>query len=246
MIYVANWKMNRGFKEAQNFLMEFKNKIPNQDSFVFLPPALLSGLFQKENLHWGAQNVFLKSKGAFTGENSASVLKEMGAQFCLVGHSERRYSFGETDTEIQRKFDLIHQHQLIPILCIGELIPEKTERDSALKKQLSWLKTYEKYQKLSTDSGRPEAFKKIPFIVAYEPVWAIGTGKTPDPFEVNETHHKIKEYLQIQNVPVFYGGSVNSENAQAFSQQKHVDGFLLGGASLDLEELNKVYERSSS
>ncbi len=247
MIYIANWKMNMGYKEAQDFLFKFKNLLKEKENekFIFLPPAFLSGLFQKGNLYWGSQNIYFKKKGSFTGENSAELLQEMGAQFCLLGHSERRHIFGETDVDIEKKFNLIQEVNLIPILCVGELGHERGDKESVFKKQLSWIRTYGKYQKLPwKPESRPDLFNTVPFIVAYEPVWAIGTGETPSPEEINESHRFIKEYLQFENIPVFYGGSVTKENVQMFSQQKYIDGFLIGGASLNVEEFYSIYKRS--
>ncbi len=249
MMYIANWKMNIGYKEAQNFLFKFKNflKEGEKEKFIFLPPAFLSGLFHQEKFYWGAQNVSSVNKGAFTGENSVDVIQEMGAQFCLLGHSERRYTFGETDADVEKKFDLIQKMNLIPILCVGELSHERRDKQSVFRRQLSWIKTYDKYQKLPwKPENRPESFREIPLIVAYEPVWAIGTGETPSPEEVNESHHFIKEYLQFENIPVFYGGSVTKENVFSLSQNKYMDGFLIGGASLKAEEFYSIYERSKN
>ena len=200
MIYIANWKMNMGYKEAQDFLFKFKNYLKENENekFVFLPPAFLSGLFQKENFYWGAQNIYSKEKGSFTGENSAEVLQEIGAQFCLLGHSERRYTFGETDIDIEKKFDLAQQKNLIPILCVGELSHEKGDKESVFRRQLSWIRTYAKYQNLPwKPDARPKPFKTLPFIIAYEPVWAIGAGETPSPEEINESHQFIKKISPV-------------------------------------------------
>ena len=125
-----------GYQKALSFLSEFKNLIQQEDieKFIFFPPAGLSLLFQSESLYWGVQNIYQQKEGAFTGENSAELFKEMGASFCLVGHSERRYLFGETDSEIEKKFSLLQESALIPILCIGEALSERFEKEKHLIK----------------------------------------------------------------------------------------------------------------
>ena len=248
MLYIANWKMNQGFEEAQNFLKEFKGLVKSgeQNKFVFLPPALLSVLFQKESFYWGGQNIHVKPKGSFTGENSAQTLLEMGAQFCLLGHSERRYGFGESEAEIEKKFHLLHELGLIPILCVGETASETGSKSTVFKRQLAWLKTFIKYENLPwKPENRPEEFKTLPFIVAYEPVWAIGTGNTPSAQDLRTSCEMIKENLP-KGIPILYGGSVNKDNAKEISEQKDIDGFLVGGASLDAKEFYSIYEQSQS
>lgn len=244
MIYIANWKMSISFQEAKDFLFKFKNFIQKEekDNFIFLPPALLAGLFGQESLLWGGQNIHWKDQGAFTGENSISTLNQMGAQFCLVGHSERRHVFGETEVDIEKKFHLINEHGLIPILCVGELQHERSKKEQALSKQLKWVTTYEKYQNLPwKKEGKPASFQSTPFIVAYEPVWSIGTNETPSPDEINEAHEFIKSCLNTDSLPVCYGGSVSQKNIQSFCEKKHVDGFLVGRSSLKAEDFYSLY-----
>ena len=202
---------------------------------MFFPPASLSLLFQKQAFYWGGQNVYSQTKGAFTGETSAQTLKEMGASFCLLGHSERRWTFGETDVEIEKKFSLLQELGLIPLLCVGESLANRSRQKKILQTQLSWIKSYKKYEKLPL---KPElltpAFREIPLIVAYEPLWAIGTGDIPSANEINETIHYIKAYLPLPGLKVFYGGSVNKELVKDLTQNcPSLDGVLLGGASLD-------------
>lgn len=248
MICIANWKMNQGFQAAQTFLQEFKSLLQSEDdkqNFIFLPPAFLAGLFKEESFYWGAQDICNKTQGAFTGENSAKTLLEMGAQFCLLGHSERRYGFGESEVEIEQKFHLMQDLGLIPILCVGETESERNNKALVFKRQLAWLRTYVKYEKLPwKPEARPKPFKDMPFIVAYEPVWAIGTGATPSQQEMQDSCEIIKEYLHLKNTPILYGGSVNKDNAEVFYKQKYLDGFLIGGASLKAQEFYSIYKQS--
>ena len=246
MLIAANWKMKMGYQQALSFLSEFKSLIQQEDirHFVFFPPAGLSLLFQSESYYWGPQNIYQQKKGAFTGENSAELFKEMGAGFCLVGHSERRYLFGETDSEIEKKFSLLQESALIPVLCIGEALSERFEKEKQLIKKLSWIKQYTKYDKLPFHPDLlPIPFKKFSFIVAYEPLWSIGTGETPSSDEIEEVASLIKNYLP--DVKVFYGGSVDPENVSSLRSNK-LDGFLVGGASLKPQSLYQIYKQTQT
>lgn len=247
MIFSANWKMNMGFKQALDFLSRFNSLLKNakeREQFLFFPPACLSFLFQKEKLYWGGQNVSYKIKGALTGETSAKTLKELGAGFCLLGHSERRYTFGESDSEIEKKFHVLQELALIPVLCIGESLDKRLNKENFLKTQLSWIKTYKKYQNLPWNPEKlPSAFQKIPFIIAYEPLWSIGTGETPSSEEINETSQFIKEYLPFSSTKVFYGGSVDQKTIKKFLNCSSIDGFLIGGASLKPDHFYEIYQQ---
>ena len=246
MILAGNWKMKMGFQQAIQFLSEFNKLIDKKkdiENFIFFPPANLSALFQKESFYWGGQNVYYKTEGAWTGEVSAKVLKEMGASFCLVGHSERRYTFGETEVEIEKKFSVLQEQALIPILCIGESLSDRFDKNKVLIKQLSWIKNYDKYEnKMPFHPDRlPAPFKDTPLIVAYEPLWSIGTGDVPSSQEVEETTHFIKNYLP--SVKVFYGGSVDLKNIKDFQKCASIDGFLVGGASIDPQSFYKIHQQ---
>ena len=165
----------------------------------------------------------------------------MGASFCLLGHSERRYIFGETDVDIEKKFSLLLELALIPLLCIGESLADRFQKKKILQKQLSWIKNYNKYQKLPWKPDLlPSAFKEIPLIVAYEPLWSIGTGETPSAQEINETAQFIKEYLP--QTKVFYGGSVDIKNIKSFASCSFIDGFLIGGASLKPDLFYNIHQ----
>ena len=243
MLIVANWKMKMGYQKALSFLSEFTSLIQKEEAehFVFFPPAGLSSLFQSKNLYWGPQNVYQQKEGALTGENSAELFKEMGASFCLLGHSERRYIFGESDVEVEKKFSLLQELALIPVLCIGEAGLERSEKKKHLIKKLSWIKQYTKYDQLPFHPERlPECFKDYSVIVAYEPLWSIGTGETPSSSEIQEVVNLIKDYLP--HVKVFYGGSVTEDNVSSLKTE-NLDGFLVGGASLEARSLYNIYKK---
>lgn len=242
MICAANWKMNMGVDAARTFLRDFKKLLKEDEkkNFIFFPPPFLSFLFAGEDLHWGGQNVFFQKSGAWTGENSPEVLGELSARFCLVGHSERRLVFGETEEEIEKKFHLLRSLNILPVLCVGEKESEREQRDQILKRQLNFLKNFdpEAHDKKMIS---PEDYEGVPFIVAYEPVWAIGSGKTPSSKEINEIHQLIKNFLPVKNIPVLYGGSVTEANAVLFGKESYVDGFLVGGASLKAKSFYSIF-----
>ena len=243
MIYAANWKMNMGVNGGRVFLKNFKKLLQKGEEryFLFFPPAFLSFLFMNEKLFWGGQNVFFRKNGAWTGENSPEVLGELSARFCLLGHSERRLIFGETGEDIEKKFHLLCSMNILPVLCVGEQESERDQRDQALKKQLNFLQNFES-EKADHKTNRPKDYEKVPFIIAYEPVWAIGSGKTPSAGEINEIHQMIKNLLPQDNVPVLYGGSVTESNAASFGREPYVDGFLVGGASLKAESFYSIFQ----
>jgi len=221
MLIAGNWKMFKGPDETAPFCHALRNADLPEDvdvvvcpPFVSLAPAVQAlagtevGVFA-QNCHWA-------DEGAFTGEVSASMLKELGVYGTLVGHSERRQYFGETDKTVGRRVEAALAAGLDVIACIGETEAEREagETEAVLRRQLAVLP------------------QDDDLVVAYEPVWAIGTGKTATPEMAQEAHALIKSVL---DVPVLYGGSVKPENAADLFAQGHVDGALVGGASLDLE-----------
>ena len=242
--------MNMGYHSALEFLNHFKtlvSKKQEEGNFIFFPPLCLSALFQTEKFYWGGQNISHKSEGALTGETSAKTLKEMGANFCLLGHSERRYVFGESDADIEKKFQISQELALIPVLCIGENLKDRFDKEPALRRQVSWIKNYNKYQNLPWKAeSLPSAFHKIPFIIAYEPLWAIGSGDLPSCEEIDEAARFIKEYLSYPFLKVFYGGSVSESTARNFSKCLSLDGLLVGGASLNPNQLYNIYQKIHS
>ncbi len=236
----ANWKMYKSPNETEKFLKEF---LPLQRGFspkiqnIFFVPAMnlyvAANLLQSTNIFWGAQNIHFEVEGAFTGENSPKVLKEIGAQVCLVGHSERRSLFSETDEMCAKKIKAAQALGLVPMLCVGESLDERKSGQTfkviteQLKKSLSLFDSTQK------------------FSLAYEPVWAIGTGQVATSKEAGEAHLILRQALQeitkdAETTPILYGGSVKPENAQELANEEQIDGFLIGGASLKLESLAQI------
>lgn len=237
-VFAANWKMNHGPREARAFMAAFLAAYsPRGDrTVVVFPPALSlvatrDALGARMDIRLGVQNIHPEPKGAFTGENSAPMAKDAGAAFVLVGHSERRHVFGETDEETARKCAMALAHGLAPVLCVGEKIDqrERGETDTVVLRQLrAGLKGMDETQ---LDS----------ILIAYEPVWAIGTGKTATPADASAVHVVIRRELQrlrrspssTGDIPILYGGSVTRDNAKSLLSASEVGGLLVGGASLD-------------
>jgi len=240
-IVAANWKMNGNLalvKEMSQMLNQVK--LADNVEVVVCPSspylAALDAAINAERIHLGTQNVNEHDKGAFTGEVSTDMLKEMSVSHVILGHSERRAIYNETSTQVAKKVKKVIAAGLTPILCIGE---SETERESehtetVLAAQLQPV----------LDEVGIEAFNQI--IVAYEPVWAIGTGKTASPEMAQATHQFIRAFLAQQDelvaekVPLLYGGSVNAANSNELFAQTDIDGGLIGGASLKVDEFKTV------
>lgn len=237
-IFAANWKLHKNPKETREFLTEWVKQFRTveQSEAVFFPPATnleaASQVLAGTAIKWGAQNCYVDVKGAFTGEISAQVVKDLGGHYVLLGHSERRSLFQETDSLISKKLKLVQGLGLIPILCIGETL---SEREAG--KTLEVLKT-------QLEKGLSEAEKSKPLVVAYEPVWAIGTGKVATVAQVQEAHAEVHQMIQKLGFPaqtsILYGGSVKPDNAGELMSVPHVDGFLVGGASLEVPSFLKI------
>jgi len=237
-VFAANWKMHYGPPDARAFMAAFTARWTQRDdrTVIFFPPALsvatvVHALGQRKDLGVGVQNVWTEDKGAFTGESSAPMAKEAGARYVLVGHSERRHVFGETDQQTAKKCAAAARSGLTPILCIGELLSDR-EKGSTEQVVLRQLKTG--LSELSADVVSSMG-------IAYEPVWAIGTGKTATPDDASIVHAAIRAALRetldarADDVPILYGGSVNVGNAKSLLGAEGVDGLLVGGASLDVD-----------
>jgi triosephosphate isomerase len=200
--------------------------------------TVVQALASRMDIAVGAQNIWTEDKGAFTGETSAPMVRDAGAKYVLVGHSERRHVFGETDHETAKKCAAAARSGLTPILCVGELLSEResdTTNDVVLRQLRAGL------SQLGTDVVSAMA-------IAYEPVWAIGTGKTATPNDASAVHKVIREALRetvgsaAQSIPVLYGGSVNAGNAKSLLADEGVNGLLVGGASLDVESWTAICE----
>lgn len=235
-IFAANWKMNHGPSEARAFLKTFITQYPRHydRTIIFFPPAasiqavdqLVEG---RADILIGSQNIHWEDQGAFTGETSGQIARDAGATVVLVGHSERRHVFGETDADVARKCAAAERAGLRPMLCVGEKLEE---REGGQTEEVVLRQLRAGFSSLAQiDSFNP--------IVAYEPVWAIGTGRHATPDDASAIHGVIRAELKTivgdraRAIPVLYGGSVNSGNAPALLSAPDVDGVLVGGASLD-------------
>lgn len=237
-VIAANWKMNHGPTAARAFMKAFAARyapLPDRDVLIF-PPALslaaaIAGAGERPPVRFGVQNVYWADKGAFTGESSAPMAKDAGADFVLVGHSERRHVFGETDGDTAKKCAAVERAGLTPLLCVGETLEER-DRGATEEVVLRQLRAglSELDQREATTS-----------ILAYEPVWCIGTGRTATPEDASRIHAVIRERLRdlvgdrAREVRILYGGSVTPANAASLLSAPDVDGLLVGGASLDVE-----------
>ncbi len=228
----GNWKLNKTPKEASAYLNEFYKMTTQktQDHFCIFPTSVLAGVFSSEKINWGGQNCYIENQGAFTGETSASTLKNMNASYCLIGHSERRSVFGEKDEFLNKKVKNTLKEGLIPVFCIGE-----TLKDRELGKTFEILKK-------QIDLGLKDIdLKKI--VLAYEPVWAIGTGKAATFNIVKEVHDYLRNILSLKDIPLLYGGSVKSSNAKELYSIDNVNGFLIGGASLHVKSFIEIFNK---
>lgn len=238
-IIAANWKLNHAPTDARAFLQRFLAQAPrlNDRTLIFFPSAItlttvIEGLRERPEIWTGVQNVHTEAQGAFTGENSVLMARDVGARVVLVGHSERRHVFGETDAQTTAKMALIAQGRLIPMLCVGETLTEREAGQTAavVERQLS-----------AGLAGLDDA-QIATIMLAYEPVWAIGTGRTATPEDASEIHGVLRRALASRvgervagTIPILYGGSVNRGNAPALLAAPDVDGLLVGGASLDAD-----------
>jgi len=235
-VLAANWKMNNGPTAAKAFMETFLAAYqPRSDRTVaFFPPAVTlstvsAAIAARSDLVAGIQNIHWAEKGAFTGETSASMAKDAGARIVLVGHSERRHVFGETDAQCAKKCLAAAKAGLTFMLCVGETIAQREARET---------------EEIVTHQLR-EGLSQIPnlisadFLLAYEPVWAIGTGLTASAGDASAIHTVLRSELnemigtRSDEIPILYGGSVNAENAAGLLSAPEVDGLLVGGASVD-------------
>ncbi len=236
--------MNFTLPEAERFLLEWKNKsLTNRRIKTIFCPSFtelfaIRKLLKTSSSELGAQNVFYETNGAFTGEISCAMLKEAGCKWVIIGHSERRSKLGETDIMIKRKLNKIIKEDLSPILCIGETIDERNAglTKSVLNRQIS----------IACENIDNTSIQKI--LVAYEPMWAIGTGVTATSHMIFNAHNDIRNILtsnglNINEIPILYGGSVSTNNAGILSEINNVDGFLIGGASLDVDKFYAIYNQ---
>jgi len=239
----GNWKMNKMVGEALDLVRQLKALISNIEGVevAVAPPFTALYAVHKEiegtSIQLAAQNLFYEEKGAYTGEISPMMLKEVGCNYVIIGHSERRQFFGEMDETVNRRIKAALGQGLKVIFCIGETLKEREEGRtlSVIERQVEGgLRKFEKME-----------IKGI--VIAYEPVWAIGTGKTATPDQAEEVHRFIRERLErlysreiAESIRIQYGGSVTPENIKGLMGQKNIDGALVGGASLKAETFSKI------
>lgn len=235
-VVAGNWKMNNDLSESVNLISEIKNSIAGKElkAEVIICPTFTSletanALIKDTNVKLGAQNMHFEDGGAFTGEISASMLKSVGCQYVILGHSERRTIFGESDEVINKKMKKALSAGLKPIFCIGETLEQRENgtTNKVIERQVRNGLTGISAEELAT------------IIVAYEPVWAIGTGKTATPEQAQEVHLFIRNLIKelysadsAENLTIQYGGSVKPDNAKELLSQPDIDGALVGGACL--------------
>ena len=249
-ILAANWKMNLTHLEAESYMHTFLGEIGEVDDveIVMIPPftsiPVLAQISEKAPfIRIGAQNMYWERSGAYTGEISATMLRVLFVKYVVIGHSERRMLFGETDETVNRKVHSALEAGLRPIVCVGESTIERDndEIETVLRRQL--------------ELGLKDLSVKdaVEIVIAYEPVWAIGTGRTATPAQAEEAHRFIRSVLSkifgtgpAERVRIQYGGSVKPENAQELMRQSDIDGALIGGASLDPHSFAKIIRHAEA
>lgn len=241
-LVAANWKMNGSISQITTLLQQLRERIVQPKvQTIIMPPAIYIPLVREclagSSFCWGAQNVYPQNAGAFTGELSAPMLQDYDCRYVLVGHSERRTLFAEDEKFVADKFHHVKEHGMIPVLCVGETLEEREQGLTAevLSRQLLAI--------TKTDS---HCFKNC--VIAYEPVWAIGTGRTASPEQVQEVHSSIRALVanfdqeDANQLSIVYGGSVNEKNAGALFAMPDVDGGLVGNASLNARQFADIVE----
>ena len=240
----GNWKMFKTGREVVTFAEDFKKLYQDTDvktavcaPYIYL--GLLKNLFSGTKIKVGAQNAFYEDEGAFTGEVSVKMLEDLGVDYCIIGHSERRQYFGETDEIVNKKLKRLLAGPITPILCVGENLQqrEKEEQYLVVRDQLIW----------ALSGITPQQAAKI--VIAYEPVWAIGTGKTATPQQAEDMCEFIRNAVEAlygedvaDQVVIQYGGSVKPANATDIMDMPNIDGALVGGASLNASDFMEIID----
>lgn len=244
-LIAGNWKMNKTFQDSKSLIKSIRKNLDvdtlSKIDVVICPPftslSRARKLTKESGIKIGAQNMYYENDGAYTGEISASMLKALDCEYVIIGHSERRQYFSETDFTINIKIKKAIENELISIVCVGESLEQRENKiqNQIVKEQLTNCLT-------AIDE---KDFDKI--IIAYEPIWAIGTGKTATPDEANQMHIFIRETIEklynqevATNIRILYGGSVNENNSKELFTQSDIDGGLIGGASLKPESFAKI------
>ena len=249
LFIAGNWKMNLNRGQSLSLvqsLVESLRGVSDVDIAV-CPPAVYLGELGKAlhatNIGLGAQNVNSKTEGAYTGEISCSMLKDVGCRYVILGHSERRAIYGETDSMVNEKLHAVLAAGLTPIVCVGETLEQ---REGGQTQQVV------RSQCIGSLAGLTED-QMLKTVLAYEPVWAIGTGKTASPAQAEEVHKDIRSLLETQfsvgtaqKIIVLYGGSVKADNAQELLSEPNIDGALVGGASLKQDSFEGIIKAATS
>lgn len=244
-IVAGNWKMNKGFSEAEDLIASITDALQEVElknvDVIICPPAIYlemaTDIAEESVFAVGAQNVYPADSGAFTGEISPAMLADLEVEYCIVGHSERRKYFGESNEFLAQKVDALLKHEVVPIFCCGEVLPEREAgRHFEVVKQ-----------QLESSLFHLPAEDFLAVVIAYEPVWAIGTGVTATSEQAQEMHAFIRELVlkrygteAANEITILYGGSCNAKNAKELFSQPDVDGGLIGGASLKAEEFMAI------
>lgn len=241
----ANWKMYLDYDEsnilANAFAENFKKR-PNNLKIGVFPGALslypVGQVLHDVGIGLGAQNAYWVDKGGYTGEHSMQMFKSAGCDYALIGHSERRHIFHESNHDVRQKIEAALAAGLVPVVCVGETLEER-KADKA--KEVVEVQLRAAFDALAVSQGKP-------IFIAYEPVWAIGTGEACDPNEAGKMHQRVmkvvKTLLPGVDVKILYGGSVRSENVVDYLEKENVDGVLIGNASAKLESFKQIYERA--
>ncbi len=247
-LVAGNWKMNGSIADNETLVSGITDGIPAGSGFRLLvcPPlpylASVAELLRGSNVALGAQNVSEHASGAFTGETSPAMLKDVGCEYVIVGHSERRALYGESSADVARKFEAAQGVGLIPILCVGETLEEREAgaTESIVDAQLDAV----------IENSGVAALESA--VIAYEPVWAIGTGMTATPQQAQDVHRHIRGRVAAEDahvaasVQILYGGSMKGENASGLLSMKDIDGGLIGGASLKADDFLAIAEAAAS
>lgn len=241
-IIAGNWKMNNTIEEAVSLVKELKDKVATAKCDVVICPTFLSlPAVVKEcegtNIMVGAQNMHFEDKGAYTGEVSPKMLKELRVKFVIIGHSERRQYFNETDETVNKKLRAAFNHKITPILCVGETLEE---RELGITEEVLGSQIKQDLINISEEEVKN-------MVVAYEPIWAIGTGKTATAEDANDTIGYIRSVIEklygkevAEAVRIQYGGSVKPSTIKEQMAMEHIDGGLIGGASLKAEDFSAI------
>lgn len=243
IIVAGNWKMNKTYLEAKEFIAKLNLKTGYNTEVILAVPSLYADTLyinsKNENVHIVLQNCSSFDDGAYTGEISARMIASLAMKYCIVGHSERRELFGETDQIISQKVNQLLLSNIKPILCIGESLSIRKENKTfdLLRNQL----------RLCLHDVKKKDIQNL--VIAYEPIWAIGTGKTATKEEAQEVHRFIYNFLADQygkslaeEIPILYGGSCNEKNAEDLFRQPNIWGGLIGGASLSIESFSTIID----